>query len=293
VNVDVPAILTRKKGLEKRRLPRVLTQKVIPRVLLIAMSLAFLTPLYWMVITALKGISELTTFPPTLIPLRPQWSNFVDAVKFFPFGRYLFNTVSITAFSVIGATLSNLVIAYGFSRIDWPGRDAVFFFVVATIFIPFPVTMVPLFIIFARLGWVNTFLPLIAPMFFGHPLYIFMLRQYLKQLPIELSDAARVDGASEWQILRYVILPLSRPALGVVAIFAAVYAWNDFLGPLIYLQDESRYTLAIGLQFFRSVHDVQFNLLMGASTLVMLPIVALFLAFQRQFIQGVTMGSIK
>jgi multiple sugar transport system permease protein len=291
--VDVPAILTRKRGLERRRLPRVVREKIIPRTVLIVMSLAFLTPLYWMIVTALKSGEELTTFPPTVIPLNPEWDNFVEAVNFFPFGRYLFNTVSITAFSVIGAMFSNLVIAYGFSRINWPGRDAVFFFVVATIFIPFPVTMVPLFIIFAKLGWVNTFLPLIAPMFFGHPLYIFMLRQYLKQLPMELNDAARVDGANEWQILRHVILPLCKPALGVVAIFAAVYAWNDFLGPLIYLQDESRYTLAIGLQFFRSVHDVQFNLLMGASTLVVLPIVVIFLAFQKQFIQGVTMGSIK
>jgi multiple sugar transport system permease protein len=291
--VDVPAILTRRRGLERRRLPRVMREKIIPRVVLVVMSLAFLTPLYWMVVTALKSGSELTTFPPTFVPLSPQWDNFAEAVNFFPFWQYLFNSVSITAFSVIGAMFSNLIIAYGFSRIEWPGRDAIFFFVVATIFIPFPVTMVPLFIIFAQLGWVNTFLPLIVPMFFGHPLYVFMLRQYLKQLPMELSDAARVDGATEFQILRYVILPLCKPAMGVVAIFAAVYAWNDFLGPLIYLQDESRYTLAIGLQFFRSVHDVQFNLLMGASSLVVLPIVVIFLAFQRQFIQGVTMGSIK
>jgi multiple sugar transport system permease protein len=291
--VDVPAGVAAKGRMERRRLPRVLREKIIPRILLIAFSLAFLTPLYWMVVTALKSNIELTTFPPTLVPLDPQWSNFADAVNFFPFVRYLFNTVSITVFSVIGAVISNLIIAYGFSRIDWPGRDAVFYFVVATIFIPFPVTMVPLFIIFAQLGWVNSFLPLIVPMFFGHPLYIFMLRQYLRGLPIELSDAARVDGANEWQILRHVILPLCKPALAVVAIFAAVYAWNDFLGPLIYLQDESKYTLSIGLQFFRSVHDVQFNLLMGASALVVLPIVVIFLLFQRQLIEGVTMGSLK
>jgi multiple sugar transport system permease protein len=291
--VDVPAGVATKTRIERARVTRVVRERVVPRVLLIALSLAFLTPLYWMFVTALKNNIELTEFPPTLWPVSPQWHNFVDAVNFFPFGRYLFNSVSITIFSVIGAMISNLIIAYGFSRIEWPGRDAVFYFVVATIFIPFPVTMVPLFIIFAQLGWVNTFLPLIVPMFFGHPLYIFMLRQYLRQLPMELSDAARVDGANEWQILRYVILPLSKPALGVIAIFAAVYAWNDFLGPLIYLQDESKYTLAIGLQFFRSVHDVQFNLLMGASSLVVLPIVVIFLAFQRQFVQGVTMGSLK
>jgi multiple sugar transport system permease protein len=266
-------------------------------VVLILVAIAFLMPLYWMVATALKTNQELTAFPPTLIPEAPKWGNFVDAVNYIPFGRYFVNTVVITLFSALGAVFSSLVVAYGFSHIDWRGRDFLFYVVIASIFIPVPVTIVPLFILFAKLEWINTFLPLIVPMWFGAlfpgPLYIFLLRQYLLQIPRELTDAARIDGAGEWQVLRHIVLPLARPALAVVAIFASVYAWNDFLPPLIYLQDEDKYTLAIGLQFYRSFYDVEFNLLMAASTLVVLPLVVLFLIFQKQFIEGATLGSVK
>jgi multiple sugar transport system permease protein len=270
---------------------------VAARVVLILVAIAFLMPLYWMVATALKTNQELTAFPPTLIPEAPKWGNFVDAVNYIPFGRYFVNTVVITLFSALGAVFSSLVVAYGFSHIDWRGRDFLFYVVIASIFIPVPVTIVPLFILFAKLEWINTFLPLIVPMWFGAlfpgPLYIFLLRQYLLQIPRELTDAARIDGAGEWQVLRHIVLPLARPALAVVAIFASVYAWNDFLPPLIYLQDEDKYTLAIGLQFYRSFYDVEFNLLMAASTLVVLPLVVLFLIFQKQFIEGATLGSVK
>jgi multiple sugar transport system permease protein len=270
---------------------------IAARIVLIVVAVAFLMPLYWMVVTALKTNQELTAFPPTLLPEAPKWGNFVDAVNYIPFGRYFVNTVVITLFSALGAVVSSLVVAYGFSHIDWRGRDFLFYVVVASIFIPVPVTIVPLFILFAKLEWINTFLPLIVPMWFGAlfpgPLYIFLLRQYLLQIPRELTDAARIDGAGEWQVLRHVILPLARPALAVVAIFAAVYAWNDFLPPLIYLQDEDKYTLAIGLQFYRSFYDVEFNLLMAASTLVVLPLVMVFLIFQKQFIEGATVGSLK
>jgi multiple sugar transport system permease protein len=276
---------------------RGLAKTIVARLVLVLMAAAFLMPLYWMVITALKGNQELTAFPPTLLPETPRWGNFVDAVNYIPFGRYFWNTIVITLFSAVGAVFSSLVVAYGFSHIDWRGRDFLFYVVVASIFIPVPVTIVPLFILFAKLEWVNTFLPLIVPMWFGAlfpgPLYIFLLRQYLKQIPRELTDAARIDGAGEWQVLRYIVLPIARPALAVVAIFAAVYAWNDFLPPLIYLQDEDKYTLAIGLQFYRSFYDVEFNLLMAASTLVVLPLVILFLIFQRQFVEGATLGSLK
>ncbi|HEV8250938.1 MAG TPA: carbohydrate ABC transporter permease [Gaiellaceae bacterium] len=276
---------------------RAQAKRIAARIVLIVMAAAFLMPLYWMVVTALKGNQELTAFPPTLLPKHALWSNFVDAVEAIPFGRYFLNTLLVTVFSVLGAVVSSLAVAYGFSHIEWRGRDFLFYVVVASIFIPVPVTIVPLFILFAKLGWINTYLPLIVPMWlpalFPGPLYIFLLRQYLMQIPRELTDAARVDGAREWQVLRHVVLPLARPALAVVAIFAAVYAWNDFLPPLIYLQDDHKYTLAIGLQFYRSFYDVDFNLLMAASTLVILPLVVLFLLFQRQFIEGATAGSLK
>lgn len=265
----------------------------ISRIILIVAAVMYVTPIYWMITTAVKGPSELTTFPPTLIPKEWHWDNFAKAVEFIPFGRYLVNTLIITFFSIVGSVISNLIVAYGFSRIQWRGRDLIFGLVVATIFVPFPVTVVPLFVIFAKLGWINTFLPLIVPTFFGNPFYIFLLRQFLMQIPFEISESAKVDGASEWQILWHLILPLARPAIAVVAIFSAIAAWNDFFGPLIYLQDESKYTLSIGLQMFRSTHQVQWSLLMAASTLVVLPVIVIFLLFQRSFIEGITLGSIK
>jgi multiple sugar transport system permease protein len=222
-----------------------------------------------------------------------RWQNFVDAVSAIPFGRYFVNTVIITALSTIGAVISNMLIAYGFACIKWPGRDIVFYLVIATIFIPFPIVAVPLFDMFASLHWVNTFLPLIVPAFLGNGFFIFLLRQFLLQIPPEMQEAARLDGANQLQTLYHVILPMARPALVVVAIFSTIGAWNDFLGPLIYIQDDTKRTLAIGLQFFRSLHDVQLNLLMAASVLVILPVVVLFILFQRYFIEGVTVGSIR
>ena len=268
-------------------------QKWLSRIILILFSAALLLPLYWMVATALKTDQELAIFPPTLWPQHPQWRNFTEAVNYIPFFRFLRNTLTVTALTVVGAVVSNPLIAYGFSRLEWPGRDKIFMVVLATVFIPFPVVIIALFDIFAKLGWINTFLPLVVPLFFGSAFWIFLMRQFLLQIPMEVSDAARIDGANEFQVFSQVILPLALPAVGVIAIFAALHAWNDFIGPLIYLQDESKYTLAIGLTFFRSQYDVQFNLLMAASTLIVLPVVIIFLLFQRAFLDGITLGSVK
>ncbi|GLV57228.1 sugar ABC transporter permease [Dictyobacter sp. S3.2.2.5] len=263
------------------------------RVFLVLMSLLFLVPLYWMINTALKSNPELAITPPTLFPQSWEWNNFIQAINTIPFFQYFLNTVIYTALAVIGAVLSNLIVAYGFSCLEWRGRDKIFYLVLVTIFIPFPIAIIPMFDLFAWLHWINTLLPLVVPAFLGSAFYIFLLRQFLLQVPHELLDAARIDGASEWSILWRVIAPIARPALGAVAILSAVGAWNDFMGPLIYLQDDSMHTLSIGLQAFRSTHDIQFNLLMAASVLVIVPIVVLFFIFQRFFIEGVTMGSIK
>lgn len=272
---------------------RIVRTQVVPRVVLLVGAAFFLSPLYWMFVTALKENTELTAFPPTLLPAHWRFDNFVSAVNEIPFWVYLKNTVVITFASMVGAVFSNVLIAYGFSRIKWPGRDIIFGIVVATIFIPFPATLLPLFIIFAKLHWINTFLPLIVPTYFGNAFYIFLLRQFMMQIPLEISEAARVDGANEWQIFSRLIVPMSRPAIAVVALFSAIAAWNNFLGPLIYLNDDALYPLSIGLQSFRSLHDVKWNLLMAASTLVVLPIIAVFLAFQHAFIEGITVGSVR
>jgi multiple sugar transport system permease protein len=274
-------------------LRRFLGRRVLPRIILVIMCLIYFIPFYWMVVTALKSPHEMTVFPPHVWPHLFAWKNFVDAVNYMPFFRFFLNSVIITAGMTIGAVISNPIIAYGFSRIEWPGRDALFYVAVATLFIPFPVVMVALFDIFSKLHWVNTYLPLIVPTFFGQAFYLFLVRQFLMGLPKELSDAATMDGASEFQVFLRVIIPLAKPAIAVVAIFAAVNAWNEFLTPLIYLSSEHTYPLAIGLQFFRQTHNVAFNLLMAASTMVVIPVIILFLLFQRFFVEGVTVGSVK
>jgi multiple sugar transport system permease protein len=271
-------------------------QQLVSRVLLIAASLFYLSPMYWMVVTAFKSDQELAEFPPTLWPQELVWKNFDLATKTFPFLSYLGNTIFYAAFTVLGSVLSNFMIAYGFSRIKWPGRDLLFYPVVASIFIFIqfpvnPITMVPMFSLFAGLGLVNSFLPLILPAFLGNPFFIFLLRQFMLQIPSSLSEAARLDGASEFQIMARVILPLTRPALVVVALLAGVNAWNDFLGPLIYLQNDKLYTLSLGLTFFKTMHRIQFNLMMAASCLVVVPVILVFLCFQRFFLEGVSLSS--
>jgi multiple sugar transport system permease protein len=287
--IDKVAVQRRRRALALQRF----TDSVIVRIFLIAMSLLFLVPLYWMLVTGLKTTPELAAFPPTLWPTDVRWDNFWTAVNYIPFGTYFWNSFIISLFKIIGAVLSNMLVAYGFSCIEWPGRDKVFYLVIATLFLPFPVAMIPLFDLFSTLKWVDSALPLVVPTFFASAFNVFLLRQFLLQVPRELSEAARIDGASEWQILWRIMFPLALPAIGVIAIFTAVDSWKDFMGPLIYIQNDAFRTLSIGLQFFRKSHDIQFNLLMAASFLTVLPLIALFLFFQRFFIRGMTVGSIR
>jgi multiple sugar transport system permease protein len=272
---------------------RLFLKSVAVRIGLIIACALFVLPFYWMLNSAVKTTDELTQFPPTLIPKVWDFANFIRAVQYVPFGTFLLNSIIITVGFTVGAAISNPLIAYGFARIKWPGREFVFGVCMATIFLPFPVLIVALFDIFAKLHWIDTFLPLIVPAYFGSPFFIFLMRQFYLSLPSEISEAARIDGANEFQVFLRIILPLARPAVAAVTIFAAVQAWGEFLTPLLFLQDESKYPLSIGLQFYRQSHDVSYNLLMAASTLVVVPIVALFIAFQRFFIQGVTAGSLK
>jgi multiple sugar transport system permease protein len=285
-----------------RRFRRTLMRSILPRIVLIVFALIFVAPFYWMVASALKSVEEGVAFPPTLVPQAWRWQNFIDAINYIPFGLYALNSLIITVGATVGAVLSNTLIAYGFSRIQWPGRNVLFYVCVATIFLPYPVVLVALFDIFSKLpsfgiqgshSWINTFLPLIVPAFFGNPFYIFLMRQFMMGIPRELSDAARVDGASELQTFWNVILPLTKPAVTVIGILAAVAAWNEFLLPLLYLQENEKYPLAIGLAFFTSEHDVAYNLLMAASTLIVLPVVVVFVLAQRFFIEGITVGGVK
>ncbi|MBI5667901.1 MAG: carbohydrate ABC transporter permease [Chloroflexi bacterium] len=262
--------------------------------LLLTLSAAlFLTPLIWMVSSSLKPEYQIFAMPPRLIPNPPRWANYTEALSYVPFGRYALNTLLIAVLTIIGHLFSCTLIAYAFARLRAPGRDALFLVVLATMMLPYPVTMVPVFMLFNTLGWVNTYLPLVVPAFFGSPFYIFLLRQFFLNISPELEDAASMDGANRLQTLWYVILPLSRPALATVAIFSFQASWNDFLAPLIYLHDRSLYTVTLGLDFFRSSYDVNWAYLMAASLVTMLPVVLIFFLAQRYFIEGISLGAVK
>ncbi len=268
--------------------------------ILIPLTISFAFPLYWMISSALKVDSQVFTVPPILLPYPIHPENFIKGWQILPFTRYAVNSVVFyTVPAVVFTVLSSTIVAYGFSRLRWPGRDTMFWLVVMTMMLPWAVTMVPLFITFKWLGWLDTYRPLVVPALFSHPYIVFLLRQFFMTLPEELSDAARIDGASEFGILFRIILPLTKPALAVVALFRFLWAWNDYLGPLIYLRDENRYPLALGIEQLSSrANDIgNFSngipYLMAVSTLVALPIIVTFFFAQRTFIEGISVTGLK
>jgi multiple sugar transport system permease protein len=269
--------------------------------LLVICALAMF-PLLWMISTSLKPDSQIVESPPRWMPDHFVWRNYKLAVssESTNFPLWTRNTLIIAALAVVGTTLSSAIVAYGFARIRFPGRGALFALMLSTMMIPFPVTMVPLFSIFVWLGkhtpfpWLGTTKPLWAPAWFGSAFSIFLLRQFFVTIPDELSEAARIDGCSEWGIFWRIMLPLSRPALSVVALFTFMWAWRDFLGPLIFLQRPSQYTLSLGLQTFQSQHgNTPWNQLMAASVLVILPVLVLFFIAQKTFIEGIATTGMK
>ncbi|MDD4278772.1 carbohydrate ABC transporter permease [Candidatus Sumerlaeota bacterium] len=263
-------------------------------ILLLAFSAIFLFPLYWMICTSLKDIVEANMAPPTWFPHELHWKNYWDVTQTIPFWRYTANTLFLCFASVIGTTISCAMAAYGFSRFAWPGREKFFLLTLATMMIPFPVMMVPLYAEFKAFGWIGTNLPLWVPAFFGSAYNIFLLRQFFLSIPKELSEAAIIDGCSEWGIFWKIIIPLAHPALMVVGLFCFMAVWNDFLGPLIYLMDPEQFTLALGLQQFQNKHGgTDVTLLMSAATLMILPIIILFFFTQKSFIEGISLTGMK
>ena len=256
-------------------------------------AILFLLPLCWMVSSSLKPEYQMFASPPVWWPSPPRWANYIEALTQLPFGQYAVNTSIIALASIVGNLLSCTLVAYGFARFRARGRNAWFIILLATLMLPYPVTMVPLFIIFAQIGWVNTFWPLVVPTFFGNAFYIFLLRQFFLQIPQELDDAARLDGANTLQIFSQIALPLSKPALATVAIFAFQASWNDFLAPLIFLQDQSKYTLMLGLSFYRGSLQINWAYLLSTSLVIVLPIVLLYFVAQRMFTEGISLSGLK
>lgn len=263
-------------------------------ILLIAVAGLMLFPFLWLVSSSLKSQVQIFAYPPEWIPNPPIWQNYVDAMTFRPFHIYLRNSIAIATLNVIAVVLTSSLCAYGFARIRFWGREFWFSIVIATLLLPSIVTLVPQFIIFTRLGWIDTILPLTVPIFFGGGAFnIFLLRQFFRTIPEELADAARIDGCSEFGIYWRVMMPLSKPALITVAIFTFLASWNDLIGPLVYLRTPDTYTVAIGLAQFRGALTTRWDLQMAAATVMVLPVVVLFFFAQRYFIKGIVMTGLK
>ncbi len=261
--------------------------------LLLATAILFSIPMIWLVLSSLKPAEQLTEDPYSLLPASWQWNNFSDALDSMPYLVYLTNSLLLCAGTVVGSVLSCSLVAYGFSRLRWRGRRLLFGILVATMLLPWHVTMIPRFLLFRELGWYNHLTALIAPTFLGDAFFIFLLRQFFLSIPEELSEAARLDGLGEWGIFWKIILPLSKPALATVALFQFIATWNDFGGPLLYLNDPSRFPLAYGLEQFVSSYSDQTHLLMAAAVLFTLPVIVLFLFTQRTFLRGISTAGLK
>jgi multiple sugar transport system permease protein/sn-glycerol 3-phosphate transport system permease protein len=258
-------------------------------------AIVITVPFFWMVSTSLKQQSDVYLYPPEWIPNPIRWANYDDVRSLIPFLTYARNSFIIVASVMFGTVLSSSFTAYGFARLRAPGRDFIFIIVLATLMLPTTVTLVPLYIGFNKLGWINTFRPLIVPAFFGTPFYIFLLRQFYLSIPRDLEEAAKLDGASPYRIWWSIFLPLSKPALATVAVFTFFTTYNDFFGPLIYLTDDSKRTLAVALSYFNGSPDAgpQMHLLMAMTVLVTIPSMVVFLIAQRHFVRSIVTTGIK
>ena len=259
---------------------------ILPHVVLLLFAVIFLFPFVWLVMTSLKTPAEILKFPPSILPETFQWSNYKEALQAIPFTRYMMNTFMICMVNIIGQLFSAPLVAYSISRIPWRGRNIIFTIVVATMILPAQVQMIPQYIIFTKLGWVNTIMPLTIGAFFGAPFFIFLLRQFLLGVPTELSEAAKIDGASELRIYVKIIMPILKPALATVALFSFVWSYVDFMGPLIYLNDSAKWTITVGLQSFQQDHGAQWEKLMAASTIMAIPMILIYFFGQKYFMKS-------
>jgi multiple sugar transport system permease protein len=262
--------------------------------LLVFFGIIMFVPFFWLASSSLKTQVQIFQYPPQWIPNPIQPENYVNALTYKPFHLYFRNTLIIAGLNVLAVVSSSSFCAYGFARLRFPGRDFWFGIVMATLFLPQAILLVPNFLIFSRLGWVDTFLPLTVPLFFGGGAFnIFLLRQFFRTIPEDLADAARMDGASEFGVYWRIFLPLARPALITVGIFTFLYAWNDLIGPITYLRSPNNFTVAAGLASFRSQTDISWDLQLAASTAMTIPVILLFFFAQRYFIRGIVMTGLK
>jgi multiple sugar transport system permease protein len=268
-------------------------ERILGYATLFAVAALFVLPLYWMLGTALKTPEQTFALPPEWIPNPIAWNNFTEVFAEVPFGRFIINSFILVALNVIGELVAVSLVAYGFARLRFPGRSVLFLLMLSTLMIPYHVTLVPRFILFSKLGWVNTYLPLFVPAFTGSSFLIFLVRQYMMSIPYDLDEAAYIDGANWFDVFWRIILPLSRPALMLVIVFTFVNVWNDFLQPLIYLNDPNLFTVSLGLSFFQGTRETNWNLLMAGSLMATIPPLLLFFFAQRQLIGGISIEGLK
>jgi len=260
---------------------------------LMVLAAIFMIPLYWMFSTALKSPQQTFAIPPEWVPAPPQWNNFARVFEEVPFGRFYLNTFFLAFVNIVGHLVSVTLVAYGFARLRFPGRNLLFLIMLSTLMIPYQVTLVPRFILFSKLGMINTYWPLTLPAFTGSPFLIFLVRQYMMSIPFDLDEAAYIDGANRFDVFWRIILPLTRPALMLVIVFTFIDVWNDFLQPLIYLNDPDLFTVSLGLSFFQGARETNWNLLMAGSVLAMIPPLVLFFFAQKQLIGGISVEGLK
>ncbi len=269
------------------------TRGVITYVLLIAGGLILIIPFAWLISTSLKPPTEVYAFPIKWIPNPPVWDNYLQVFQQSPFARYLLNTAILTSIGVIGSLTGSSIAAYAFARMEFRGKRVMFAVMLATLMIPIWTVLIPTYIFFEKLGWLNTYLPLLVPAFFATPFNTFLMRQFFLTIPLELEEAARVDGASRWYTFVRIILPLARPALLIISIFAFFYYWNEFLLPLLYIQSQNLLPVSVGVANFVSSQQANFPLEMAASAIALAPPLILFFVFQRWFIQGIVVSGVK
>ncbi|MBN2503771.1 MAG: carbohydrate ABC transporter permease [Bacilli bacterium] len=286
-------VLKRPKYRSRKR-RRIIVHSVL-HIVLVLCSFVFVFPFLWMLFTALKTPAELLKGISVFFPAEPQWQNFVSAVQKIPFFMYLKNSLIIVLSVMTGTIFSATTAAYAFAKLKWKGRDKWFIVMLATMMLPIQVILIPTFVMYSWIGWLGTRLPMIVPAFFGGgaAFYIFLLRQFFKGIPKEMTESAIIDGANHWQIFTKIMLPLSKPAIMTVALFTFMGAWNDYFGPLIFLSNPDHWTLALGLRSFQTQYGGQYNLMMAASILIMLPTLILFFLAQKTFIEGIKFTGIK
>jgi ABC-type glycerol-3-phosphate transport system permease component len=262
-------------------------------VVMTAIALVFMIPLLWMLSTSLKSRAEIFAWPPTWIPEQPQWNNYFDAFTKYPLARFMLNSFILVLGNTIGELISVPIIAYGFARLKFPFKRVLFIVMLSTMMIPGQIKLIPLYSLYSQLGLTGTYVPLILPAFFGNAFFIFLMVQYIRTIPRELDEAARIDGAGTWTILYRIILPLCKPVLAVMIVFTFLWVWNDFLQPLIYLNDFNSYPISVGLAFFRGRYSVEWNLFMAATLVSILPVLILYFFAQRHLIGGIASLGLK